>query len=122
MNLIALDIGMKHTGVAFYSEETNIPMPLDTIDHESDAELLEAIRGIASERDCKKLIIGLPLLPSGNKGEQAKYSSNIADTLKNDGFEIEMIDERYTTPKTSDSAPNAHSAVKILNIYLERAK
>ena len=88
MNLIALDIGMRHTGIAFYSEETDIPMPLDTIDHKSDAELIEAIKAISSERDCKKLIIGLPLLLSGNEGEQAEYAKNIADILKNDGYEV----------------------------------
>ncbi|MDP7247158.1 MAG: Holliday junction resolvase RuvX [Candidatus Peribacteraceae bacterium] len=122
MHIIALDIGMKHTGVAYYFDETNIAMPLDTIDHKSDNELIEAIKGIASERDCQKLIIGLPLLSSGKVGEQAEYTKSIADILKNDGFEVNMIDERYTTPKTRDCDPNAHSAVKILNIYLEMSE
>jgi|TARA_Y100000310_G_C20702889_1_gene831627 putative Holliday junction resolvase len=122
VSLLSLDIGLRHTGIALYDSRTKIPMPLDTIDHKSDNELIEAIKGIASERGCQKLIIGLPLLPSGKEGEQAEYTKSIADILKNDGFEVNMIDERYTTPKIRDCDPNAHSAVKILNIYLEMSE
>ncbi len=118
MNLISLDIGKRKTGIAFYNEETQVPIPLDTIIHDSDEALIEAIEAEAEERAVNTLILGLPLLPSSEEGSQVKYVRNIAEMLKIRGFQIEFVDERYTTPKKPLSDGNIEAALAILNTYL----
>jgi putative holliday junction resolvase len=99
MRLLALDIGRRRTGVAFFDESIGIAMPLQTIEHQTDTELFHAVSQICATRRIDQMIVGLPLLPSGDRGEQAQYVSGIADTLRALGLPLELRDERFTTPR-----------------------
>jgi len=39
-NVLSLDIGTRRTGVAFVDENTNVPMPMETLHHASEDELI----------------------------------------------------------------------------------
>ena len=120
-HFLALDIGRKHTGIAFADENIQVPLPLDTIHHDSGDELISAIETIAKERGAHTLVIGLPLLPDGSEGEECEHVRKIAEALSD--YTIEFIDERLTSAVSkelkSDDA-DAQAAVSILQTYLDR--
>lgn len=111
---LALDIGTKRTGVAFLDEVTGIPLPLDTIAHTSVEELVAAVHRILGERKIDRLIVGLPLLPSGAEGSQARFVRSVASKLSSLSLPVEFKDERYTTPRSKASDPDAAAACNLL--------
>lgn len=118
MNYLSLDLGRKHTGVAFYDARTKVPMPLDTLHHSSKDELLEKVTILASERVVDAFVIGLPLLPSGEEGEQARFARECAKKLCEacPWCELHFTDERLT------GGDDAKAALEILRVFLERLK
>ncbi len=112
MRYLALDIGKRRTGVAFLDEETGIPLPLDTLHHTSETELVTQVAAVSRSRDIAKIIVGLPLLPSGKEGEQAHYVREVADRLIHEGFKVTFLDERYTTKQSMLSPIEARISSK----------
>lgn len=118
MRFLALDVGSRRTGVAYGDTDIGIPFPLETIEHSTLQELYEVIRNFIEERSVDRLIIGLPLLPSGDEGEQVEYVRSFLPLL--DDFPYELVDERYTTPKGQNGDGDSHAACQILSVILDR--
>lgn len=113
--ILALDIGMRRTGVAYLDEETAVPLPLDTIAHRTTEELLDRIGVLVAERKIDSLVVGLPLLPSGQEGAQATYVRTVAEQMTVRGFPpLTFRDERYTTPRSRTGDPDASAALNLL--------
>ena len=124
MKLIALDIGTRRTGIA-YSDDAKIPLALDTFHHTSEDELIAHVIHLVRERTIEKIVIGLPLLPSGEEGAQVEFVRGIGDKLSSLDCSVEYIDERYSTPTFRDSVsrevdPDSASACQILQVYCDR--
>ncbi len=117
---LALDVGLRRTGVAFAEVTSGICLPLDTIEHSSLEELLIKVQEIVLKRSIAEVILGLPLLPSGEEGEQVLIVKQFADMLKAHKIPYSLIDERHTTPRIQESDPNAAAACQILQTILER--
>lgn len=131
MRLLSLDIGLRRTGVAFFDDATGIPLPLDTLRHASVGELLTQLSDILTSRRIEKIIVGLPLLPSGDEGAQVAEVRGVAQKLEEKGYQIVFVDERYTTPRSGASlrqakhAPprsdgDAAAACEILRTFVEK--
>ncbi|TSC79659.1 MAG: putative holliday junction resolvase [Candidatus Peregrinibacteria bacterium Gr01-1014_25] len=118
MRLLSLDVGGKRTGVAYYDDATDIVLPLDTITHPSDEMLIEHVRALCSERNIDRVIVGLPLLPSGKEGAQSRATRAVADRLQATGIDVLLLDERYTTEALDN--PDAAAACTLLRTYIER--
>lgn len=118
---LAIDIGRKRTGVAFGEATVGIAFPLSTISHDSLSLLADEVVNTAKERVADMLIVGLPLLPSGDEGEQARYVRSAGELLSS-RLEIPLfyLDERYTTQYIADVDTDASSASRLLNIYFEK--
>lgn len=100
MRILALDIGTRRTGVAFLDTAVGVPLAADTLRHVSDEELVAGIVAQVAKRGIDRFVVGLPLLPSGEEGEQSDYVRRIAELLEESGTPVTFLDERYTTPKT----------------------
>jgi len=122
MTILALDIGKRRTGVAFADDDMRVPLALDTLNHASDDEFLEKVLSLMSEKDISKVVVGLPLLPSGEEGSQVEFVRSITQKLEDRGISVEYIDERYTTPKKGLSDGDAAAACAILGLYFEQRK
>lgn len=126
MRVIALDVGKRHTGVAYADALLDVPVPLETIHHENEEELLAAIATLVSERHIGMLILGLPLLPSGVEAEQALYVRQVGKALQESckACVIRYLDERRTTKRApqDDKAVDDHAqaALTLLQVFLER--
>lgn len=113
--ILALDIGTKRTGVAYLDEDMGIPLPLDTLSHASNHDLIEQVRVLANVRKIDRLVVGLPLLLSGKEGSQSSLVRDVGELLEEElSLPVTFIDERYSTPAGSKE-PDAHAAVSILS-------
>lgn len=101
VRLLGLDIGTRRTGVAWLDDQVGIPLPLSTVTHTSQEELVAEILSIIGERVIDHVIIGLPLLPSGDEGAQSQISRATGALLSGKGIAVSFADERYTSPRTS---------------------
>ena len=122
---LSLDIGRKHTGVAFCDSSVDIPLPLETVHHEDDAELASAVATLAKQREVTTLILGLPLMPNGEEGEEVEHVRFIASLLSQvlPSARIEFLDERETSKGakgTKSDDPHALAALTLLRVFLER--
>lgn len=118
MRLLALDIGKKRTGIAFVDTENNIPLPLDTIVTSSVEDMIERVVEIGQKRQVDRVIVGLPLLPSGDEGEQSRFVRDCGALLEAQGLVIQYMDERYTTSKERGFDGDARAACSLLFTYL----
>lgn len=112
--ILALDIGTKRTGVAFLDEDIAVPLPLSTIQHRSVSDLLSQVAALMQERKIDRLIVGLPLLPSGERGKQARLVEEVAERMQERGWTVTLKDERYTSPRGKTDDPDAIAALNLL--------
>ncbi|TSC57697.1 MAG: RNAse H-fold protein YqgF [Candidatus Peregrinibacteria bacterium Greene0416_19] len=122
MRTLALDIGTRRTGIAYCDDATGIPLPLTTVHHTSQEELVAQVLAIVTARSIDQCIIGLPLLPSGAEGAQAEVVRRAGIELEKKGLPCRYMDERYTTSQyrqnvaiSANSDPDAAAACAILS-------
>lgn len=133
VRLLALDIGTRRTGMAFADSSIGIPHPLETIHHSSSEELIAAVQRVCEEKKIDQLVIGLPLLPSGDEGEQAQYVRTTSEQLKPLGLPMTFLDERYSSPRPLSTAsssedrqarkevdPDASAASQLAQVFLDK--
>jgi putative holliday junction resolvase len=128
MRYLGLDVGMRHTGVAFYDADIGISVPLPTIHHSSIKELTEGIYRIVDDRDIHELVMGLPLLPSGEEGKQANFVRICVEEYQktHPNPPIVLIDERYTNQpnreKCKEYDTHANAAILLIETRIMRQK
>jgi putative holliday junction resolvase len=120
MRILSLDIGKRRTGVAFCDDSIGIPLPLDTLLANDEADLVAQILQLCDEREIDALVIGLPLLLSGEEGAQSSFVRLIGSRLEESEVPVEYLDERYTTQKSGESDGDARAACGLLQTFLER--
>lgn len=114
MRVLAIDIGRKRTGIAFLDSSVMIPLPLPTIHAEKTNALIDAVLTIAQERSVEKIVVGLPLLPSGKPGAQASFVLDIVERLRErTPLPIATIDERYSTPRKARASSTAFKGLDL---------
>jgi putative Holliday junction resolvase len=116
--VLGLDVGTRRTGVAFLDPAIGFVLPLDTILHETDGDVVAQVKDIIAAKNIKHVVVGLPLLPSGAEGSQAKFSRSIGDKLVTTGVTVSYFDERYTTVRNDPGDGDARAACTLLTLYL----
>jgi len=95
---MALDVGLRRIGVAVTDPLGILARPLLAVDRTSPAADAAAIAALAVEWEAVRLVVGLPLLPSGDRGEQARNVEELVEVLRAaTDVPIEMWDESGTT-------------------------
>lgn len=120
MNLISLDLGDKRVGMAI-SRSGIIAEPLITLNFGQDFYL--NLKKICRREEVKKIIVGLPKRFSGQESDQEKKIRSIGGKIQKLGFEVEFVDESYTTKMAEErraSDVDQEAAVIILEDYLAR--
>ena len=97
MKVLSIDYGERRVGLAVGDTELKIAVPKGVI--KNDERLPERIRSIVDESKVKRIIVGLPLTPSGREGQRARQVRDFVERLREflPGMEIILWDERYTT-------------------------
>ncbi|MFT7517334.1 MAG: putative Holliday junction resolvase [Myxococcota bacterium] len=97
---LAIDYGLKRTGLAACDPMGITAQPLTAIVSASLDETVAIILAHVKERQCVRLLIGMPYMPDGSEGEQAKSVHVFIDACRKalpEGFDIQHQDERHTT-------------------------
>lgn len=102
MNILSLDIGNKKIGIAI-SESGIIASELTTI--ANDEKAISFLIDLFNTRNIEKIIVGLPLLRSGDESLQAKMVK---------GFIVELLDKYQIPVVYEDEILTTKEAERIL--------
>jgi putative transcription antitermination factor YqgF len=125
-NILALDLGDKHVGVALYKPSMGVK-PLEAISFRDQFVLKRKLIDLVKEYEVKTVVVG-------DMG-RAKLTSNWAQFIqaleKELTIKVEMVGERLTSfqagsdavqsgVKTRDPQVHSQAAIHILNEYLTK--
>lgn len=133
--VLALDYGQRRIGVAVSDPTRTIAQPLPTlVRRRGRRPPYGRILEIIESWDVAEIVVGLPLLPSGDEGPMADEVREFADALaKRSDLPVEYWDERLTsvqserelarldlpaTARREKERVDAMAAVLILQAYL----
>ena len=108
MRILAIDHGTVRIGLAISDEMELVASPLKTIDarHEAEREITRIIR----DKHVGKIIIGMPLHMSGERGGAAerveRFGTALGRALRHE-VPIEYVDERLSSVEAEASLARA---------------
>ncbi len=98
MKYIAIDYGLKRTGLAVADDRTRIPLPLQVIETSKAKERLRRIADAIEDHGADALVLGLPLNMDGSEGPASKGARQFSQQLENAfGLPVHLVDERLTS-------------------------
>jgi putative Holliday junction resolvase len=134
MRYLAIDYGIKRTGLAICDPTETIVSPLAIL--QGQKELLKKIEEVVRTEGVEAIVLGLPLNMDDSEGSQAKLTLKFADQLKEYlDIPIHFQDERLSSFGAEDKLAfaeftrgkrkkrlDAIAAAEILEAFLERKK
>ncbi|PIS07791.1 Holliday junction resolvase RuvX [Candidatus Berkelbacteria bacterium CG10_big_fil_rev_8_21_14_0_10_43_13] len=132
MNFLAIDWGEKRIGLAVGAI---FPKGAGVIDGAKDSsQIIDEIKSVIAENEVDKIVVGMPMLPSGDEGRLApqikKFAIGLGDAT---GLPIIFEPEEFTSVEAKDQfkahgkIPNRKSgktdemaAIMILEKFLEK--
>ena len=121
MRYLALDVGDRRIGLAVGDDTFGVVRALATLRRRSVVRDIGALRVIAGQEGVGGIVIGLPLLASGEEGTQAARTRSFARACAELGLPIELVDERYTSAEAAlrgERDLDAGAAKVLLEDYL----
>ena len=118
---LALDYGLKRTGMASGNRITQSASPLATVKASGEAQLLEVVKRV-KEWQPDALVVGVPFHPDGAAHENTKRARKFAHQLRErTRLTVYEVDERYSTTEAHSlgaADADAASACIILEQFL----
>ena len=107
--MLGVDFGAQRIGVAV--SEGRIAVPLTIVEHENREQDLERVAVIARERDVAAVVVGMPVLESGEEGEQARRTRRFGEALAR-RLDVPVVyqDERYSSVRAEAAMADADAA------------
>ncbi|MFQ5500494.1 MAG: Holliday junction resolvase RuvX [Candidatus Zixiibacteriota bacterium] len=100
---IGIDYGSRRTGVAKSDPTGLIASALVTIEARSRRHLLDQLHAVVDEHKPVGLVVGYPLLPSGDRSAKCDEVDRFVAGLKEFyGGSVHMVDESYTSVDAAD--------------------
>lgn len=132
MRYLAIDYGLKRTGLAICDPSEKFVSPLKAVGGQK--QLLEKIEEVVNSENVQEIVLGLPLNMDGTEGQQAKKVFEFAEKLKQKtNLPIHFQDERLTsfsaeeklkpvemTRGKRDKVIDAVAAAEILQAFLDK--
>jgi putative Holliday junction resolvase len=101
MRYLAIDYGLKRTGLAVCDKNEQFCSPLKVI--ETSPGLIPAIMKVIKAEDMEAIVVGLPFNMDGTEGEMAKKVRAFgAQLAKQTMLPIHFHDERLTSHKAEE--------------------
>ena len=98
MRVLAVDWGERRIGLAVSDPQGLIATGLDTLEVTGADQAAARVAEVAREYEVERVVVGLPLLMSGERGEAAESAERFAALLgRRTGLPVETYDERLTT-------------------------
>ena len=84
--------------MAIATAGARLAKPLRTLERINRNEDMRRLRELAREHEVKQIVVGLPLLLDGTRGEMAAEAERFAQRVRKQiGLPVEMVDERLTS-------------------------
>lgn len=102
MRWLGVDPGEARVGLAICDAEERVAVPLEVV---PASAAFPAIRAIVDREEVGGIVIGLPLLPSGDEGDAAVMARRLGARLER-SLDVEVVyeDERLTTVAAEERA------------------
>lgn len=95
MRWLGVDFGEIRVGLAISDPDERYAVPLEVV---ASSAAFPAIRSIVERDYVRGIVIGLPLLPSGDEGDTAARARRLGDRIARQlDLPVEYEDERLTT-------------------------
>lgn len=95
--VLGLDLGDVRIGVAISDPDRRLAVPVGTVRTGAPADL-KAIAELVRAHEVTLVVVGHPLLLSGEAGTRARHAEAFADALRSFlGVEVVLQDERLST-------------------------
>ena len=134
--LMGLDVGESRIGVAFSDPGRMLAFPFKAIPRSMDENDLLAIGTLASERDVKLIVVGIPTSLDGNLHYQGLQIAGFLEVLRSStSIPVEPWGEQFTTaeaerllsesgvkPSLDRGRLDAAAAAVILQDYLDSTR
>jgi putative Holliday junction resolvase len=96
--ILSVDYGRVRIGLAIATAEGRLARPLTTLERINRNEDMRRLRELVREYGAKQIVVGLPLLLDGTRGEMAEEAERFAERARKQiGLPVEMVDERLTS-------------------------
>lgn len=96
-----MDWGERRIGLAVSDPSGVIASPLPTLTVNGRDEALAGVARAAEQQEAKRIVVGLPLLMSGERGRAAEAALQFAASLRErTGLDVETYDERLTSAQS----------------------
>lgn len=96
--VLAVDWGERRIGLAVSDPGGVIAVGLDTLQVTGFDQAVARVAEIAREQEADRIVVGLPLLMSGERGEAATIAERFAEALgRRSALPVELYDERLTS-------------------------
>ena len=129
-----MDWGERRIGLAVSDPTGTIASPLPTLTVRGPADAVRRVVATAAECQAERLVVGLPLRMSGERGEAAEAAEAFAAKLRErTGLRVDLYDERLTSALSqrrlhetgvrtghAKGKVDAGAAVVLLESYLQR--
>jgi putative Holliday junction resolvase len=134
--VLAVDWGARRVGLALSDPTGLLASGLPTLQVSSRQQAIDGVAKVALEREAARIVVGLPLLLSGEKGEAAHLAEAFAADLGvASGLPVELLDERLTSALSSRrihetgmrgakarAKVDQGAAIALLETWLDRAR
>jgi putative Holliday junction resolvase len=126
VRVLALDYGLRRTGVAVSDATGTLARPVTVVERAAEEKGLRDLKALVAEHEAELVLVGLPLTLRGERGEQARVTEAFVALLRERlTVPVETFDERFTTAlaqQTSSAAPeDALAAAHLLQGWLDRS-
>ena len=100
--IVAIDYGLKRTGIATTDPQKIIASPLETV---PTSELLEFLRRYHQTEQIEKIVVGMPKNLQGEDTDATKPVEAFVSKLERQfpKIEVSLIDERFTSKMALDA-------------------
>ena len=96
--ILAVDWGERRVGLAVCDPTGTLASGLETLEVRGAADAVGQVSGAAREVEAESIVVGLPLLLSGERGSAAKTAEKFAaDLAAATGLPVSTYEERLTS-------------------------
>jgi len=118
MKILGLDLGRRRVGVAVSDPGGVVAHPLDQLEVTGRRALLEAVARLVADQGVGRVVVGMPLLADGRRGQQARWTDEVVAALRQAlPVPVTVWDERYSTHEADEAMREAG-----LKPHLRRAR
>ena len=104
MKILGLDLGRRRVGVAVSDPGGVVAHPLDQLEVTGHRALLEAVARLVADQGVGRVVVGMPLLADGRRGQQARWTDQVVAALRQAlAVPVTVWDERYSTSEAEES-------------------